>query len=135
MSHPDSLLRSLAWTCDDTPYASPEAFAAAIRDYQIAIFKSDERWQPDEVVLASPRVSVYFECWEGDDQFDRRLDLVSDDPRGFTTLALMYGIHQGVAAHLRADGSHSLGDHCFFEGLVHRRADAEQPSYDVRFGS
>jgi hypothetical protein len=134
MSHPDQLLRSLAWTCDDTVYASPEAFSTAIRDYQIAIFKSDERWRPDEVLLASPRVTVYFECWEGDDQFERPLELASDDPRGFTTLALMYGIHQGIAAHLRAHAA-TLGDHCFFEGLVRRDDDAEQPSYDIRFGS
>lgn len=134
MSHPDRILGSLAWSCSDDRYATPEALSAAIRRYHLAVFESDERWQPDELVLASPRVSVIFECWEGDDQRERRLELSCDDPRGFTALALIYGIHEGIAEHLQTYEA-SLGDHCFFEGLVRSDAPGEFPTYWVRFGS
>ena len=131
---PKRLLKDVVWVLRPILYTDREEFAAAVRDYHMAIVNSDDRWRPHERVLAARRISLWFECWEGDDEFEVTIELATEDPEGWTTLDLLFAVHQRVVDHLKADNA-TLGDHCFFEGLSLRSADDDPPSYDLFLGS
>jgi hypothetical protein len=131
---PKRLLKDVVWMLRPILYTDREELAAAVRDYHMAIVNSDERWRPHERVLAARRITLCFECWEGDDEFEIELELETQDPEGWTTLDLLFAVHQRVADHLTSDGA-TLGDHCFFEGLSLRSASDDPPSYYLNLGS
>jgi hypothetical protein len=131
---PKLLLDQVVWILRPTHFADRDEFNAAVRDYHVRILDSDERWRPEERVLAVPKLLLCFECWEGEDQNDITLELATEDPEGWTTLDLLYAIHQQIVGHLQANDG-TLGDHCFFEGLSLRSADADVPVYDLDLGS
>ncbi|MFV8749533.1 hypothetical protein ACNOYE_03155 [Nannocystaceae bacterium ST9] len=131
---PDRLLRDVLWVCGSRRYPSRTAFDAAVRDYEMRILQTAERWQPDELVLPVPRVDVQFMVWRGEEQVEPRLRLEASEPRGFTALDLLHQIHEGIAAWLDEHQA-NLYDHCFFEGLSRSGQPSEVPLYFVNFGS
>jgi hypothetical protein len=131
---PKRLLKNVVWMLRPILYTDREEFDAAVRSYHMRILKSDERWRPHERVLATPKILLCFECWEGDDQNDATVELATTDPEGWTNLDLLFAVHQRVADYLSTrDGS--LGDHCFFEGLSLRSGKGDPPAYEIDLGS
>lgn len=131
MTHPQSLLGNIAWSCKRQAYADPAAFGAAVQEYQDEIMAGRSSWAPDQVVLRAASVEVQFRCWnqEGTDQPEETL--AADDGQSFTMLELMHKVCDGLGRRL-LERDYYLYDHCFFEGL----ALAEQtPRYHVNFGS
>jgi hypothetical protein len=133
-SWPKRLLSEVVWIIKPKRYADQAALELAVREYHVAIMKSDERWQPDTRVLSAQKLEVGFECWIGDDQLDVEIELETADPEGWTTLELLFAIQQGIAGYLIANDG-ALYDHCFFEGLSLGSSKGARPSYSVNFGS
>ena len=131
---PKRLLKDVLWMLRPILYTDREEFAAAVRDYHMRILDSDERWRPHERVLASRKITLCFECWKGDHEHEIELKLETQDPEGWTTLDLLFAVHQRVVDHLTSEGA-TLGDHCFFEGLSLRSGEQQPPVYDLRLGS
>ena len=127
---PDTVLPGLCWSFRGGTYADRDAFDRKVRQYQIDTLEKD-CWAPQTVVLPCPRVRVAFMYWQGDDQLDGLLELVSDDGAGFTALELLFKIHNAVVGPLQGD------NHCFFEGLgLHsNQAAGKPPLYVLGQGS
>jgi len=49
---PEQILEDLSWAFVDEPYASREDFEEAVRQNELLITGSDDRWKPREVVLS-----------------------------------------------------------------------------------
>lgn len=130
---PSRLLRDVLWSCSDERYASEQAFGEAVHQYQVDIRDNADHWAPAARVLEQPRVRVSFRCWDGEEQVEPVLELEARDGAGFSALELMYGICDGIAAHLSAR-SRKLYDHRFFEGLGLGSSEGV-PLYAVYFGS
>lgn len=131
---PKRLLKNVVWTMRPVLFEDREEFNAAVRNYHMDIVNSDERWRPQERVLAAARISLCFECWVDDDQIEATVELATNDPEGWTTLDLLFAVHQRVTDYLSAHKG-TLGDHCFFEGLSLRSDKREPPVYDLDLGS
>ncbi|MCA9707256.1 MAG: hypothetical protein KDK70_15495 [Myxococcales bacterium] len=130
---PKRLLQSVCWSCSKERHADRAAFGEALRQYQLDIRGSADHWDPDARILELPRVRISFECWEGESQLEPQLTLEAEDGAGFGALELMYGICDGIAAHLQEHGR-ELYDHHFFEGISAGETEGV-PLYFVRFGS
>lgn len=129
---PSRILPALSWSFGSARYASPEALSDALRRYQLDIHEED-RWNPDALVLATPRVIIQFEAWRGDSEIEPDFELSAAGPEGFTALDLMYGVVTGIARVCDEQGA-DLGDHHFFEGLILSQP-GPPPVYHVRCGS
>jgi len=126
---PPVILKEIAWSFTNTTYNSVDQFNEEVKQYQLDIFQED-RWQPENVVLNSPRFLMEYEFWtdEGDEQVET-VEVTSNKPH-FTAGELLFEIHNLLAEKY-------LGDHVFFEGLNYSEEGAatDLPKYELRLGS
>jgi hypothetical protein len=101
---PQYLLEGILWGFQGGPFASLEEFVAAARPAG--------GWNPGEIVLDGPHVSVrYTRRSGGEPQRDTVLKLKSDNGEFFTAGELLYKIHNAACRQLRRS-------RVFFRGLV-----------------
>ena len=111
---PQILLGQICWSfAARKDYDTPEAFGTAVLQYQMDIVKSENGWDPNAVILPFPRVGIH---WEGLDHeqnelIDKYNIVESSSDHGFTSLDLLYQVHQIMVNDCRRM------DHCFFEGF------------------
>jgi uncharacterized protein (TIGR02996 family) len=131
-ARPQRLLEGIYWSFVGKPFAAQADFDAAVGRGQVEIIW-ENNWNPGEIVLPHPRVSVRYMCWEGGRQLRPVLDLTSDNGEFFTAGELLFKIHNAVVEQLRQI------DHHFFEGLVREQGEGsrgeEPPLYRMRQGS
>src|SRR5262249_14208266 len=108
---PRHLLDNVGWSFPEDVPADAAGFEAAVWQQQY-LSGNDHRWDPEEVVLGSPRVRFNYLCWRGDDQVEPTVELVSDNHEWFRAGELLFKIHRAVAPDLQR------GDHRFLEGLT-----------------
>ncbi len=127
---PKEVLRGVYWSFIEEPFADRAAFDDKVRQYQTDI-PGQDTWQPDQIAISCPRVRVGYMCWQGDEQVEPVLELVSDNGESFTAGELLFKLHNAVVEQLRQI------DHHFFEGLgLHSRQVAGTPPlYILRQGS
>ncbi|MBO6200830.1 MAG: hypothetical protein J6N74_04330 [Chryseobacterium sp.] len=128
-------LNEIAWSFSSKIYTSQEQFNQEIIDYQKAIYKTDEKWKPNEIVFDFPELQIQYEAWitdasqlldnetllDEEDAFDEdnsdqgmfQVEVVShlkaDNGANFTALEFLFKSHNQQA-------NKELGDHVFFEG-------------------
>ena len=126
---PATMLQDVSWTFRGPTFDEQGSFEAAVREYQSP--DQGEVWQPEEVVLRSPRVRVSPDVhWYLSDE-DPVVELVADNGESFTAGELLFKVHNAFVADLRQM------DHKYFEGFSlsrHQRMDAP-PLYDLDLGS
>lgn len=118
------------WSFTGDRFVDQSAFSEEVRQYQIDITGKDQ-WRPDLIVVPVPSVQVAYEYWNDDgDQIEDVLRLVSTNGRDFTSLELLFQIHNAVVENVCDD------DHHFFEGLTLEDAPSGQPpQYLLNLGS
>jgi hypothetical protein len=127
---PPRLLQNVRWSFPVTAPADPVAFDAAVWQHQYEDGNHD-CWDPEEVVLGSPRVCVSYLCWRDGEQVEPVVELAGDDGKSFRAGELLFKIHRAVAEDLQR------GDHRFLEGMVLARPPqpGQPPLYGLRLGS
>ena len=111
---PQSILGQICWSfAARSDYDTASEFGAAVLQYQIDITGNRNGWEPNEIILSFCRVGIH---WEGLDREQNEMinkyDIVeSSSSKGFTSLDLLYKVHQIMVEDCR------LMDHCFFEGF------------------
>lgn len=130
------LLNQVVWTFTDIEYKSIDDFNTKVIQYQKLILKEKAAWKPEEIVITRPLVDISYTVWidrdslaenetllENDDFFEDEENsedglfqaevearFSADNGRNFTSLELLYKLHQQMT-------TKELGDHVFFEGL------------------
>jgi len=118
---PEEMLRGVHWPFAGSPFSDKAAFERNVRQYQIDITGKDS-WQPNRVVILWPRIRVIYMCWQGDEQLEPVVELVSDNGESFTAGELLVKLHNAVVEQLRDMDRH------FFEGLyLHSTQTPEKP--------
>jgi hypothetical protein len=118
---PKEVLRRVYWSFIGAPFADRAAFDEKVRQYQMTIGGKDT-WRPEQIVIPCPRIRVVYMCWQGDEQVEPVLELVSDHGESFTAGELLFKVHNAVVEQLREINHH------FFEGLgLHSRQTAGKP--------
>lgn len=128
-------LNNIAWTFSKKLYADTQAFDQEVSDYQKRIYKSDEKWQPGEIVFNVPELNIQYEAWiskpedllaneeliDAEEAFDEdnsdaglfQVEIVArlqaDNGQYFTASEFLMKAHNQQA-------NKELGDHIFFEG-------------------
>ncbi len=131
---PASVMQNVAWSFfNGEVFADAAEFIQRVRRYNDDVAEEDT-WNPDEVVLPSPRVRItYFGVETPDDEeyMDMSVDLASDNGAHFTAGELLFKINNAVAPRLETV------DHCYFEGLtiVAPPAGDDPPVYQMVQGS
>ncbi|MCC6123737.1 MAG: hypothetical protein IT426_02140 [Pirellulales bacterium] len=127
---PKPLMVNILWCFSGSPFNDRVSFDEAVRKFQIKIRKGEDEWQPEQIVLRYPRIRIQYMCWQGDDQIEPILELVSDNGEYFTAGELLFKIHNAVVDQL------SQIDHKFFEGLsLDERGSVQVPLYQLGQGS
>lgn len=128
-------LNNIAWSFSRENYTDPEAFNQEVRDYQKAIYKTDEHWKPNETAFDFPEVQIQYEAWitKPSDLLENE-SLIDDDENTFEAYPDEQEHQVEIIAKLKADNGKSftaleflmkahnqqankeLGDHVFFEG-------------------
>jgi hypothetical protein len=89
-------------------------------------------WDPQELVLKSPRVKIRHERWDDDENGEAEtvIELSTRNPTGFTASELVFKMHNAVVEYLRDM------DHKFYERLVlDEDASGDVPLYEIMLGS
>jgi hypothetical protein len=146
------ILNQIAWNFTNTDYISIDEFNKDIKEYQDTIMGDEAYWNPEDVVVDSPEVHVFYEYWEtgedpvfedekdvtesieSDEEYDEPdqkeviVTFKADNGTNFTALELMYKLHQRLR-------QRDLGDHTFFEGLSLEEDEEVQPLFYLNCGS
>jgi hypothetical protein len=132
---PPTVLVAAVWSFSQgggQPFEDAAEFDRRVREYHVAVTGEDS-WEPDEVVLAEPRVRITCFALEapGHEYTDLTLDLHADDGAGFTASELLRKLHNALAPKLVG------ADHVFFEGLflAHDEPADGMPVYELMQGS
>jgi hypothetical protein len=134
---------------------SKEEFKKEIDRYQTAIMQGKSTWDPDAVVLESPKVDIQYMVWvkgeedmqdneklleEDEDFFDAdnaedgmfQAEIIgrfkADNGKNFTALELLYKVHRQMQ-------TKDLGDHTFFEGFSENDYEDGTPAFFLDCGS
>ena len=129
-------LNNITWTFSTKSYSNSDDFNNEIIEYQKLIYKTDERWKPNEIVFNFPELLIQYEAWvkgasdllENETLIDDDQDVFDDEPheddmyqvevlatlkadngKNFTALEFLMKTHNQQA-------NKELGDHVFFEG-------------------
>ena len=122
--YPEQIMADVLWIFKGQSYASRDEFISDVSAYNMRIHKKD--WEPDEVVLNSKTVKVFYEYWNDDmDVSAESVFTASGD--SFTAAELLYLINQELA-------DKELGDHVFFEGLYNEKKNGKA-EYLIFLGS
>ena len=127
---PKNLLGNLRWSFPSDAPTERVAFEATVWQRQYERW-NDDGWDPEEVVLGSPRVRFSYLCWRGEDQIEPIVELTSDNGVSFRAGELLFKVHCAIAADLK---NH---DHRFLEGMTRGREPepGEPPFYYLALGS
>jgi hypothetical protein len=118
---PKWVLREVQWSFIGESFTNRARFDYEVCQYQIEI-RGEDTWRPNEIVLPCPLVRVVYMCWEGDEQIEPVVELVSDDGESFTASELLFKVHNAVVGQLRET------DHHFLEGFqLHSNQAADRP--------
>ena len=128
-------LNDISWSFSSKTYTSQEEFNQEIIDYQKTIFKTDEKWKPNEIVFNFPELNIQYEAWITDASQLLNNETLLDEEDAFHQDNSDEGMFQvEVVSHLKADNGENftaleflfkthnqqankeLGDHVFFEG-------------------
>lgn len=130
---PQDLLRKVLWSLLPPLYTDMEHFADVVTKYQIDIHGNADNWDPSDLVLPCPAVSVQYEHWSRDGEHHEKVAVFhSSSPRGFSAVELLFHIHNETAKKLEHN------DHHFFEGLsldTGRSHPGDPPFYELLQGS
>jgi hypothetical protein len=135
---PNYVLCDTLWDfLDQDVYSSRALFEEAVRQYHLQIQKHapdihpEECWQPNAVVLRSPRVLIRYLSDSGiDEELWHEVELLSDNDKWFTAGELLFKLHNAAIAILRHNA------HRWFEGLELSAITKEGvPRYSLRLGS
>ena len=130
-------LNNIAWSFTKEFYSDIEKFNNEIIQYQKDIYKTDERWKPNEIIFDFPKLEIQYMAWvtgptdllenetlieDDEDIFDEEPEedeegyqveilalLTSDNGKNFTALEFLMKAHNQMS-------NKELGDHVFFEG-------------------
>lgn len=131
---PTTIMPAVLWAFrDGETFADAAEFNRRVSEYHVAI-QDEDTWEPDEAVLAAPRVRVSWfglESPDDDEYTDYTTELEPDDGTAFTAGELLRKLNNLVAPRL-VDA-----DHVFFEGLylTDPPADDGIPVYEMMQGS
>ena len=128
--YPKERMQEILWSFSGGQYVFREDFIREVTKYNA----ESGGWIPDEMVLASLRLTVQYFYWddEEDDEIEEDFDLTADNDAGFTARELLFKIHNQVIENLGNE------DHHFFEGLTlweETRDDTDAPRYLLNQGS
>jgi hypothetical protein len=126
--YPQDLLDDVLWSFVGEKFATQAEFVEAVREYAWQV-QEEPTWDPDAVVLRSPRVRVMFDYW--DEPGELSAEFAADDGDAFTAGELLFKVHNAFVEQIRE------ADHVFFEGfyLVRQRQDGGPPLYEMYLGS
>ena len=130
-------LNNIAWSFTKEFYSDIEKFNNEIIQYQKDIYKTDERWKPNEIIFDFPKLEIQYMAWvtgptdllenetlieDDEDIFDEEPEedeegyqveilalLTADNGKNFTALEFLMKAHNQMS-------NKELGDHVFFEG-------------------
>jgi hypothetical protein len=118
---PKQVLRGIHWSFIGEPFLHRITFDHKVRLYQIEV-SGEDTWRPNEVVIPCPLIRIVYMCWDGDEQIEPVVELISDDGMAFTASELLYKLHNAVVCQLREINHH------FLEGLeLHSSQSAGKP--------
>jgi len=126
----DFIMKDILWSFTNGKYATQKQFIEDLVKYNLEIGKGEI--DPDEIVIESNEVIIYYSYEEDDEQKDEEFHLTADNDKDFTAGELLYKIHNQVVEHLE-----NL-DYHFFEGLVNNGTDEQYPDipyYYLNLGS
>ena len=128
-------LNNIAWSFTKEFYSDENQFNTEIIQYQNDIYKTDERWKPNEIVFDFPEIKIQYMAWvtgpedllENEILIEDDEDIFDEDPeedgyqveilaklkanngKNFTALEFLMKAHNQMS-------NKELGDHIFFEG-------------------
>jgi hypothetical protein len=125
--YPREMMHNVFWSFTGPAYASQAEFVKVVSEYQAAI-EAESTWEPEEIVLRSPRVRVQHEYGDGPE--DDVVELTADNPEGFTSGELLFKVHNAFVDQFREWTN-------FFEGfsLVRERRANPIPLYEIEIGT
>lgn len=129
-------LNKIAWTFSNTYFENIEKFNREVSEYQKMIYKTNEKWKPNEIVFDDSEIQIQYEAWitkpsdllgneflidEDKNVFKESVNekeyhqveiiaKLKTDKEKFTALELLMLIHNQQV-------NKELGDHVFFEGI------------------
>lgn len=128
-------LNDIAWSFSNKLYADTEKFDQEVSAYQKRIYKSDEKWKPEEIVFNVPELNIQYEAWISKPGELLANETLIDEEDAFDEENSDEGLYQvEIVARLQADNGEyftaseflmkahnqqankELGDHVFFEG-------------------
>jgi len=130
-------LNKIAWSFTNEIFTDIEKFNKEVTQYQIDIYKTEDRWNPNEIVFEFPEMQIQYMAWvkgpkdllenetlieddedvfddednaeDGEFQVEILAKLKADNGENFTALEFLMKAHNQQA-------NKELGDHVFFEG-------------------
>jgi hypothetical protein len=132
--YPRDLMEDTLWSFTGPRFRSQARLEAAVRQYHRRL-EAEDRWQPDTLVLACPRVRIRPDFWDDllpEEAEDLIVEVVADDPSGFTAGELLFKVHNVFLKRF----AELAGDYTFFEGFhLIEAPQGAAPLYDIRLGS
>jgi hypothetical protein len=126
------VLEGLCWSFIGDAFERIEAFEAELKEYQLDILgEKFNELSLNELVIVEPSIRVKYWCYEGDRQVEPIVTLNAGNGNTFTTVGLMFHLHNAVVSQLDDI------DHHFFQGLaIEKEQDASLPTlYKLQQGS
>lgn len=123
------ILTDISWSFEGEKFDSLEDFNFAIKN---AHWDRPDKWKPDEKVIRVGKVCLIYEAYAEGRHGQHQCILRADDGKTFSTLELMYKMHNHLVEALKHDSHH------YFEGM---RTDmiwlrfGRPPKYYVVLGS
>jgi hypothetical protein len=127
---PPEILSGTSWAFRGERFSDRSAFDAAVREWQ----GDPEGWRPDEILPCNKLRVSYYGVGDDPSSIDYTqyvIELASDIGEPFTSLELLFKLHNSVVARLRD------ADHQYFEGLVLKEPGSTDagPLYEMQQGS
>ena len=116
---PEKLLENIPWNFSRIKYESLDDFLSAVTEYH-ADLEHNAEWDANEIAIEASQLAIIInEVYDpNEDEVDLEIDL-SAIPDLFTNGGLFFSLHNALADKIQS--GYYLGDHCYFEGLVHNK--------------
>lgn len=113
MEFQSQILQNILWNFNEQEFSSIENFRIALQDYNEKIAGERISENLDKSILRTNKIAVQYEYWDEniEDTIEPDFLLHADNGEFFTSIELLFKIHNYVSEKLRKD------DHHFFEGL------------------